>query len=234
MNDYIIYSLGFLSQLLFFARNIAQWFISEKEGEVISPAIYWQISLAASILMLTYGILRNDFAIVLGQFIVYLIYIRNLQLKKVWRRMHLSIRILAVVVPLIYIAWLLWGKIYNFNSIFKNEAVPFILLIWGSAGQIIFTFRFIYQWVYSEKRKDSFLPMGFWIISTIGSLMIFTYAIYRRDPVLFAAHSLGLFVYIRNLMLHSGGKSLFTKLERIPVLHEFLKKVLEGKKESPH
>jgi len=234
MNDYIIYSLGFLSQVLFFARNIAQWFLSEKEGEVISPAIYWQISLAASILMLTYGILRNDFAIVLGQFIVYIIYIRNLQLKKVWRRMHLATRTLAVVVPLIYISWLLWGKTYNFNSIFKNEEVPFLLLIWGSAGQIIFTFRFIYQWIYSEKRKDSFLPLGFWIISTIGSLMIFTYAIYRLDPVLFAAHSLGLFIYIRNLMLHAGGKSLFSKLERFPAFHKFIRKVSEENKETTH
>jgi lipid-A-disaccharide synthase-like uncharacterized protein len=234
MNDYLIYTLGFLSQVLFFARNIAQWFLSEKEGEVISPAIYWQISLAASILMLTYGILRNDFAIVLGQIIVYIIYIRNLQLKKVWRRMHLATRTLVVVVPLVYVSWLLWGETYNFNSIFKNEEVPFLLLIWGSAGQIIFTFRFIYQWIYSEKRKDSFLPIGFWVISTIGSLMIFTYSIYRRDPVLFAAHSLGLFIYIRNLMLHTGGKSLFIKLERIPLLHKFIRKVFEGKKESSH
>jgi lipid-A-disaccharide synthase-like uncharacterized protein len=232
MNDYLIYALGFLSQVLFFARNIAQWFLSEKEGEVISPAIYWQISLAASILMLTYGILRNDFAIVLGQIIVYIIYIRNLQLKKVWRRMHLATRTLAIVVPLVYVSWLLWGESYNFKSILKNEDVPFLLMIWGSAGQIIFTFRFIYQWIYSEKRNDSFLPKGFWIISTIGSLMIFTYAIYRLDPVLFAAHSLGLFIYIRNLMLHSGRKSLFTKIEKFPILHNLVRKVSGRKKES--
>ena len=63
MNVFLIYGLGFLSQILFFARNIAQWFLSEKEGKVISPAIYWQISLAASVLMFIYGVLRNDFAI---------------------------------------------------------------------------------------------------------------------------------------------------------------------------
>src|SRR5690606_35182191 len=98
MDHILIYGLGFLSQILFFARNIAQWFLSEKEGEVISPAVYWQISLAASILMFIYGVLRNDFAIVLGQIIVYMIYIRNLQLKKVWRKMHVAARLLAVVI----------------------------------------------------------------------------------------------------------------------------------------
>jgi lipid-A-disaccharide synthase-like uncharacterized protein len=93
MDHILIYGLGFLSQILFFARNIAQWFLSEKEGEVISPAVYWQISLAASVLMFIYGVLRNDFAIVLGQMIVYMIYIRNLQLKKVWRKMHFATRL---------------------------------------------------------------------------------------------------------------------------------------------
>jgi hypothetical protein len=86
------------------------------------------------------------------------IYIRNLQLKKVWRKMHPVTRILAVVVPLVYISWLLWGETYNFNTIFKNEDVPLLLLDMGnSAGQIIFTFRFIYQWIYSEKTKR-FIP----------------------------------------------------------------------------
>ena len=225
MDIILIYALGFLSQVLFFARNIAQWFLSEKKGEVVSPAIYWQISLAASILMLTYGILRHDFAIVLGQIIVYMIYIRNLQLKKVWPRMHIVSRMLAVIVPLAYIGWLFLGKNYNFNSILKNEEVTLLLMIWGSAGQIIFTFRFIYQWLYSEKRNDSFLPIGFWIISTIGSLMIFAYAIYRLDPVLLAAHSLGLFIYIRNILLHLGKGSLFSNLQNNTGMNTFFGRI---------
>jgi len=98
MNNILIISLGFLAQALFFTRTIAQWFKSEQEGEVISPTIYWQISLLASILLLTYGILRNDFAIVVGQFLVYSIYIRNLQLKNAWQKMHWAVKSLAIVV----------------------------------------------------------------------------------------------------------------------------------------
>ena len=225
MNDYLIYALGFVAQILFFTRTIAQWFKSEQQGEVISPIIYWQISLGGSILMLTYGILRNDFAIVLGQFIVYGIYIRNLQLKHAWNAMHPVAKGLAVLVPLVYLGWLIFGGSNNFSSILNNKDVPLFLMIWGSAGQIIFTFRFVYQWIYSESRKDSVLPLGFWIISTIGSLMIFTYAIYRLDPVLFAAHSLGLFIYFRNILLHFGKGSLFSRLNNIPFLNKFIHKV---------
>ncbi len=44
-------------------------------------------------------------------------------------------------------------------------------------------------------------PFGFWMLSLIGSLMILTYAIIRKDPVLFVGHILGATIYIRNLML---------------------------------
>jgi len=225
MDNILIIGLGFLAQALFFARTIAQWFKSEQQGKVISPVIYWQISLLASVLMLTYGILRNDFAIVLGQFIVYTVYIRNLQLKKAWHKMHWIARSLAIVIPLSYLSWLILGDTHNFSSILKNEDVSVLLMVWGTAGQMIFTSRFIYQWIYSENKKDSVLPLGFWIISTIGSLMIFTYSIPRMDPVLFAAHSLGFFIYTRNILLHFGKGSLFSKLYRIPLLNKILNKV---------
>ena len=225
MNNYLIYLLGFSAQILFFMRTIVQWFKSEKEGEVISPVIFWQLSLLASILMLTYGILRNDFAIVLGQFIVYAIYIRNLQLLKVWKKMFWPFRFLAFIIPIVYLVWLFTGDKHNFNSIVKNEDVSLFLMIWGTAGQIIFTSRFIYQWIYSENKKNSVLPMGFWIISTIGSLMIFIYSIPRLDPVLFAAHSLGFFIYTRNILLHLGKGSLFSKLNKIPFLNRWITNV---------
>lgn len=223
MNNILIISLGFLAQALFFTRTIAQWFKSEQEGEVISPVIYWQISLLASIVMLTYGVLRNDFAIVVGQFLVYSIYIRNLQLKKAWQKMHWAIKSLALVVPLIYLAWLVFSG--NFSTIFNNEDVSVFWMIWGTAAQMVFISRFFYQWLYSENRKESVLPLGFWIISTVGSLMIFTYSISRLDPVLFAAHSLGLFIYTRNILLHYGKGSLFSKLNKIPFLNNIIGKV---------
>ncbi len=223
MSNILIIALGFLAQGLFFIRTIAQWFKSEKEGEVISPVVYWQISLVASILMLTYGILRNDFAIVVGQSLVYSIYIRNLQLKKVWNKMPFISRGLAVMIPLAYWAWLIYTG--NIKSIFKNEDVSLFWMVWGTTAQIIFISRFFYQWIHSEKEKESLFPLGFWIISTAGSLMIFTYSIARLDPVLFASHSLGLFVYFRNILLHYGKGSLFEKFGDIPVLNKLIGKV---------
>jgi lipid-A-disaccharide synthase-like uncharacterized protein len=74
-------------------------------------------------------------------------------------------------------------------------------MAWGVIGQCIFTFRFVYQWLYSEKRKQSMLPIGFWIISITGSMMVLSYAIFRKDPVLFVGQLFGVIVYSRNIAL---------------------------------
>lgn len=213
MNTYFMYALGFLAQSLFFGRTFLQWFKSEHEGEVISPVVFWKISLLASLLMFFYGIFRNDFAIILGQAIVYFIYVRNLQLKKAWKKMHLLLRALAVGAPFAIMAWLFTGGTYSFKSMLGNQDIAPWLMILGISGQLIFTFRFIFQWVHSEKEKESVLPSGFWMISTAGALIIFGYAIFRRDPVLFISNGLGLFIYVRNLLIHFGKPSLISRFE---------------------
>jgi len=87
------------------------------------------------------------------------------------------------------------------NQFFYNENIPFGLLLWGSLGQIIFTLRFVYQWVYSRRHHDSILPMGFWLISLSGSLIIVSYALVRHDPVLILGQSTGLVVYCRDIWI---------------------------------
>ena len=58
-----------------------------------------------------------------------------------------------------------------------------------------------YQWIYSEKKKESLLPLGFWILSATGSILIICYAVLRKDPVLFTGHIFGSIVYLRNIRL---------------------------------
>src|SRR5688500_12805259 len=75
-DKYWIFGLGFFSQGLFAVRLLVQWFLSEKEGRVVSPVIFWQISVVACYLFFVYGILLNDIVIILGQGLAYIIYIR--------------------------------------------------------------------------------------------------------------------------------------------------------------
>ncbi len=73
-------------------------------------------------------------------------------------------------------------------------------LIWGFAAQAIFAARFIVQWIASEKEKRSVIPMAFWYLSLTGGIMLFIYAVYRRDPVFILGQASGLIVYVRNIV----------------------------------
>ena len=75
----LIFCIGLLAQACFSARILIQWFLSEKKHEVISPTLFWVFSLIGSYLMFYYGWLRNDFSIIVGQFISFYIYIFILQ-----------------------------------------------------------------------------------------------------------------------------------------------------------
>ncbi len=202
MNQYVIFGVGFLAQLLFSARLLIQWLSSEKAGRVLSPLIFWQLSVVASFLLMVYGILRHDLAIIAGQSITYCIYIRNLHYQGNWQRFPRPFRVVGWLLPVIAVLWLSLGGDYSFNSIIFNKQIPLFLMIWGVAGQIVFTYRFIYQWFYMEKVKESVLPLGFWLISIIGSLMVISYAVFRRDPVLFIGQIFGVVVYGRNIRIY--------------------------------
>ncbi len=201
MENYYIFIIGFLAQTLFSARLIVQWVKSEKAGDSTSPVIFWQLSILASWLLFIYGLLRDDFAIILGQIIAYTIYIRNLQLQNQWSKLPFITRTIALSTPIIAFVSILRNWDAHYQQFFHNENIPLLLLLWGVAGQITFTFRFIYQWIYSERKGESCLPLGFWIISIIGSCMILSYAIYRTDPVLFIGQGFGVLVYARNIIL---------------------------------
>ena len=71
----------------------------------------------------------------------------------------------------------------------------------GLMGQLLFSWRFILQWVTSEKNKRSVIPIGFWYLSIGGSLILLSYAIHRTDPVFILGQSGGLIIYLRNLIL---------------------------------
>jgi len=201
MNQNVIFAIGFLAQILFSARQLTQWVSSERAGKILSPILFWQLSIFASFLLIVYGILRNDPAIIMGQMITYGVYIRNLYFFGFWKKIPLLPRVLAYTFPVVAIGMLLVGETYNLQTVFSNNDISTTLLIWGITGQIVFTFRFIYQWFYSEKRKQSFLPMGFWVISLSGSFMVLSYAIVRKDPVLFIGQLFGLVVYSRNIII---------------------------------
>ena len=72
----------------------------------------------------------------------------------------------------------------------------------GFVGQLLFSSRFIVQWVVSERSGRVVIPGVFWHLSLLGGVALLTYAVHRRDPVFALGQGAGLLVYARNLVLH--------------------------------
>ena len=71
----------------------------------------------------------------------------------------------------------------------------------GWAGNVVFFSRFFVQWYATEKKKRVVVPTAFWWLSLAGGMTLLSYAISRRDPVIITGQAMGIFVYVRNLML---------------------------------
>lgn len=74
-------------------------------------------------------------------------------------------------------------------------------VLFGFLAQFVFFLRFFVQWLSSEREKKSIIPMSFWYLSVVGSIMILIYAIKRGDPVFIAGQFLALIIYARNIAL---------------------------------
>lgn len=80
--------------------------------------------------------------------------------------------------------------------------------VFGLAGNLMFSSRFLIQWLYSEKLKRVVVPPVFWHLSFWGSVIALVYAFHvDKLPVILGYVFLPP-LYARNLvLLHKGKKS---------------------------
>jgi lipid-A-disaccharide synthase-like uncharacterized protein len=70
----------------------------------------------------------------------------------------------------------------------------------GFIAQALFSARFLVQWIASERARRSIIPVAFWWFSIAGGILLFIYALSRKDPVFIAGQGGGLLIYARNIM----------------------------------
>lgn len=74
-------------------------------------------------------------------------------------------------------------------------------LAFGIIAQLVFTGRFLVQWIASERAGRSVIPVAFWVLSMIGGMMTLVYGVQKREPVIIMGQVLAVVIYVRNLML---------------------------------
>ena len=98
--------------------------------------------------------------------------------------------------------------IFPFLDIYLSESPENIMIIIGFGGQALFAARFLIQWIRSESAQKSVIPIAFWYFSITGGIVLLTYAIWRKDPVIIAGQSVGILIYARNLyFIHRNQRS---------------------------
>jgi lipid-A-disaccharide synthase-like uncharacterized protein len=87
------------------------------------------------------------------------------------------------------------------NLFHVDNRFELLWVLFGLFGQLLFTGRFLVQWIASERARRSVVPVAFWYFSMAGGLVLLAYAIYRADPVFILGQTLGVVIYARNLWL---------------------------------
>ena len=161
MSSWIVYSIGFLAQILFSGRLIIQWILSEKSKRIITPSAFWKLSLFASFLLFVYGYLRDDFAIMLGQALTYYIYIRNLQLQGEWQKAPKWLRVFLFIFPILIVIYAYNNGEYDIDKLFRNDAA--VAFAFGHC--VTNTFYFAVCVPMDRFRKNKNLAVARWFLA---------------------------------------------------------------------
>ena len=195
-----VYLLGTAGMGIYGLRILIQWYLSEKSHQVESPGIYWILSSIGAIVLYIYGWLRKDFSIIFGESVGYYIYIWNIGIMGLYKKVPRILIVLQAVFPLVILALIVRDFPTFVETFLHNKDVPMGLLLFGVLAQFTYEVRSVYQLIYSYKRHMSILPLGHWVLSVVGSVMIITYGIIRHDWVLVIGQ-FSIIFSIRNLML---------------------------------
>ena len=183
-----------MGNALFTSRVLVQWVLSEKRGRSVTPPAYWWLSLVATLAMIAYGFQRRKVEFIVAYIINMLPYVRNLVLcyrpTKGAGPIRLALCAAAVLLALVVLI-----------SVRQAELVQGAWFYVGFAGAMLFSSRFLIQWLHSERLGRSELPLTFWCISLAGSTVLLVCSVHDGDLVYILSFLFNGIPYVRNIML---------------------------------
>jgi lipid-A-disaccharide synthase-like uncharacterized protein len=186
---YALEAIGWLGQALFAGRVIYQWFASERAGRALIPRGYWGLSLVGAALVLIYGAGTKNVVFVMSVLPGAVIAFLNIRIRRKSSRKELlpwAVALLALAV------WAAFVK--------QQLGTPFWAGI-GLIGALFWSLRHVFQWWVSERLGAPTLPVSFYLLSIVGSLLLFAYAISIWKPVMIAGYAFNFVPYLRLLRL---------------------------------
>ncbi|MCL4216776.1 MAG: lipid-A-disaccharide synthase N-terminal domain-containing protein [Candidatus Hydrogenedentes bacterium] len=200
--------LGSAGALIFYGRFYLQWLASEKEKRSVVPVGFWYMSCIGSVILLAYGVYIQSPIGTLSQSLNIVIYSRNLV--HIWRergelskRRHHTLHAVVAVIAVAAIAFTLrtWWHEYRYTQTISEEESR---RIWywiavGLAGNALFATRFLIQWIATERKRRSVIPVAFWYISIAAAALQGLSFGQRAEWVYTVGMVATIFIYARNL-----------------------------------
>lgn len=202
------HAMGILGAVIFNGRFYLQWIVSEIKQRSVVPVAFWYMSSVGSVILLAYAFFVQSPVGALSNCFNLVIYARNLV--HIWRsRGALSQRasvllhlvVFAIVAAGVAVAALIWLREVEAPKHAESAAMNWFWIGIGAAGQGIFGCRFLVQWVATEMRKKSVIPMLFWYLSIAAALLVCISYIPRKEWVFAVGAASNLPIYVRNIWL---------------------------------
>ena len=202
--------LGGIGAIVFYSRFWIQWIASERRGESTVPVSFWYLSSVGTLTLLVYAVITQSPLGALGQCVNIGIYTRNLVL--IWRkkstigpRFIVLIQFIAGIVVVISVGFvvMLWVREFGANPARTADMVrqAWFWLGIGLVGQVLFSCRFLIQWVASERRGESVVPPVFWYLSVVASTLQAACFFQRHEWLFMIGMVASTFIYLRNIVL---------------------------------
>jgi len=200
--------LGTGGAVIFYGRFWVQWIVSERKKESTIPVVFWYMSSVGSLMLLAYAALIQSPLGTLGQNLNIIIYGRNLV--HIWKKEKprargrlVAIHFLMLGVASIgaYFVVRFWLEAWQSRGVNEANAVltNWQWLLIGLAGQGLFMLRFLVQWIATERKKESVVPVVFWYLS-IAAASLQGMAFAQREEWIFAVGmATTIAIYLRNL-----------------------------------
>ena len=190
--------LGHVGNVCFVSRSLVQWLASERERRSVVPAAFWWLSLGGSLVLGAYAAHQHEPALLAGYALNGAIYARNLWIARVGGRARRITPAGATLLALAVVAALAWSGVAELRG--ADASAPGWLAC-ALLGQVVWSSRFVVQWLLVEERGVGVLPPVFWWLSLIGNSLLLAYALHLGDPVFVLGYVLGPLVQVRNLAL---------------------------------
>ncbi len=204
---WLVEGLGVAGALTFFGRFYVQWIVSELKGRSVMPVAFWYMSSVGALLLFGYGVLIQSPVAVLSYCFNLVVYARNLI--HIWREkgtlsrgraqwVHLGVGAVVLAAAALA-AWTWLREVAEAPPAEHPETWLWIAV--GTAGTGLFALRFLLQWVATELRRKSVVPVAFWYISIVAALLLASAYIQREEWIYAVGVVSTLVVYARNLYL---------------------------------